>query len=272
MGYYLFDNPPAIQQFHNPRRGKWTGGVLVHTAENVMDDVGPDTGAENIAAYIVRRNTYGSYHVLADSDSVIELLPPTAVAFHCAADGYNSTTVGVSYACRTVDLHPDSEWTKKATRNIATVLVRWWQDAGFDPLAARFIPAPETRVRLGLSTHGEAQPADRSDAWTRHPRRGELEALLLSEIAAIVKPIPPTPEEMERVSVIAVDDGTDPKSPPNVWWLTDGIEKRKLMPGKAGQEQAKQLVSIGLASNKRTADGGVQPIYLPYVLRGAKEV
>lgn len=264
MGYFLYDNPPAIRQFYDPRRGKWTGGVLVHTAENVMDDVGPDTGAENIAAYIVRRTTYGSYHILADSDSVIEMLPPTAVAYHCAADGYNSTTVGVSYACRTVDLNPDSEWTRKATRNIAGVLVRWWRDAGFDPLAVRFIPAPETRVRLGLSTHGDAQPADRSDAFTRHPQRARLEALLLEEIAVAAggrpkPPVSPKPVELD-MPIIAVALN------PNEWWITNGLTKRLIR----SQAEAFELVDAGLVSNKRNPNGSISPKYLPSVLKEAK--
>lgn len=205
MGYYLFDHPPAIQQFHPGRATPWTGGVLVHTAENVMDTVGPDTGAENVAAYIARRTTYGSYHVLADSDSVIQLLPPTATAFHCAASGYNSTTVGVSYACRTVDLDPDSDWFRNATDLIAAVLVEWWRAGGFDPRQAAFIAAPQTRERMGLSTHGEAQPADRSDAWTRRADRHRLEQVFLDAImrAAGVVPAPdPEDDDVTRTEVV----------------------------------------------------------------------
>lgn len=74
------------------------------------------------------------------------------------------------------------------------------------------------------------------------------------------------------MSIIANDDGTDPKSPPNVWWITDGVEKRRLMGGAAGHEQAKQLAALGLVTNKRKSDGTVDAIYAPYVLRGAKEV
>lgn len=201
MGYYLFDNPPAIQQFHRTRNGAgWTGGVLIHTAENVMDNVGPDTGAENVAAYIQRRTSYGSYHVLADSDSVIELLPPTATAFHCAASGYNSTTVGVSYACRSVDLDVNSQWFRQATDRIAGVLVRWWRDSGFDPNRVAFVPAPRTREALGLSTHGDAQPADRSDAWTRHPQRAQLEAAFLASVRRFAGgPSVPTPPGVDPI-------------------------------------------------------------------------
>ena len=206
MGYYLFDHPQAVQQYHPTRNSRWSGGVLIHTAENVMDSVGPDTGAENVASYITRRTDYGSYHILADSDSVIEMLPPTATAFHCAASGYNSTTVGVSYACRTVDLNPESAWFRSATDLITKVLVRWWRENGFDPRAAKFIPAADTKVRLGLSTHGEAQPVDRSDAWTRRPDRNRLEAVFADAILKNSGRNPnPYPEDDEVKQVMVTD-------------------------------------------------------------------
>ena len=208
MGYYLFDHPQRVQQYYPSRAGSgWSGGVLIHTAENVMDSVGEDTGAENVAAYITRRTDYGSYHVLADSDSVIQLLPPTATAYHCAASGYNSTTVGVSYACRTVDLNPDSDWFRKATDLIAAVLVEWWRAGGWDPRAAAFIPATDTRVRMGLSTHGEAQPVDRSDAWTRRPDRARLEQVFLDAIMRAAGDVPvPDPEDDEMAKTEIVRD------------------------------------------------------------------
>lgn len=206
MGFYLFDHPQAVQQYHPGRNSSgWTGGVLIHTAENVMDSVGEDTGAENVAAYICRRTDYGSYHILADSDSAIQMLPPTATAFHCAAQGYNSTTVGVSYACRTVDLDPTSDWFRKATDQIAAVLVDWWRTAGFDPMQAQFIAAPQTRERLGLSTHGEAQPVDRSDAWTRRPDRHHLEQVFTDAImrAAGIAPEPdPEDDDVPRTEIV----------------------------------------------------------------------
>jgi hypothetical protein len=210
MGYYLLDHPPATQQFYPSRLTGWSGGVLIHTAENVMDSVGPDTGAENVAAYISRRLEPGCYHILVDSDSVIEMVPATYTAFHCAASGYNSTTVGVSYACRTVDLNPDSQWFKKATALLAGTLVRWWREAGFDPVAAaRYLPAAETKVRPGLTTHGEAQPVDRSDAWTRRPDRQQLESVLRGAIieAAGWQPEPDPEDEMRTLVVRDPRDG-----------------------------------------------------------------
>lgn len=206
MGYYLFDNPPASPQFHRSRNGGgWTGGVLIHTAETPIQPVGNDRAAENVASFIARRRDPGSYHVLGDSDSTIQMLPYTATAFHCAATGYNSTTVGVSYACRTVDLNVDSDWFRLATAGIARTLVAYWREAGYDPTQARFVPATATRTGIGLSTHGEAQPADRSDAWTRHPQRPRLEAAFLSAIMEAAGTVPPSPEDDDVKQVLIRD-------------------------------------------------------------------
>jgi len=100
-------------------------------------------------------------------------------------------TWGVSLACRTSDLNPDADWTKKAMANLARAMHGFWTRNGFDPIAsAQAIPAVQTQSRPGFSTHGEAQPADRSDAWTRHPRRRELEAMLIANIKSLSVPTP----------------------------------------------------------------------------------
>jgi hypothetical protein len=270
MGYYLLDNPnPHAKQYSEYRNGKLSGGVLLHTTESPKE-----RGAQPIANWIAtQRRDYGSYHAIFDADTTILMAPDNYTVWHCAANGFNSTTMGVSWACRTVDLDPSDEWTRKAFKRCAAWLVDFWKRNNMDPVAAaNFIPAPETRNRPGLTTHGDAQPADRSDAFTRHPKRAELEKLLLGEIAALIKPPTPepSPEELQNMSIIAVDDS--PQSPSNIWWLTNGIEKRRLLNGKAGAEQAVELVVVGLASNKRKADGSVEPIYAPWTLRGAKQV
>jgi hypothetical protein len=190
--FYLLDNLPVTRQFHPSRNAPLTGGIILHTTESVMDTVGPDTGAENVAAFIARRSDYGSYHTLVDSDSTVRLVPDTYTAFHVAESGYNSRTFGLSFACRSTDLNPDSAWTQAAMKRAAAELVRFWRENGFDPAAcARFRPASELLSGAGISTHGEAQPRDRSDAWTRHPRRADLERLLLREVAALTIPTAP---------------------------------------------------------------------------------
>lgn len=197
MTYYLLDNPnPYAKQYSEYRNGTLSGGVLLHTTESPKAN-----GAEPIARWIAtQRRDYGSYHAIFDADLTIPMAPDGYTVWHCAASGFNSTTMGISFACRSVDLHPDDDWTQRAFAQAARWLVDFWTRNGWDPAAsAAFIPAGDTRNRPGLTTHGDAQPWDRSDAFTRHPQRPQLEALLLSQIAAIINPPepPPDPEEDE---------------------------------------------------------------------------
>jgi len=206
MSFYLLDNPPATQQFYPSRNGTLSGGVVLHTTESPADRTPPDNGARNVAGFISRRSDPGSYHVIVDSQNIVPLLPASYTAFHVAANGYNSTTYGVSIAARTTDLSPDDPWTQAAVMNAARAMVSFWLSNGFDPLAAaRWIAPADTRTMPGVTTHGDAQPADRSDAWTRHPQRPALDALLISSIRQIVEP---TPEEDDMKQIMIRDDRT----------------------------------------------------------------
>lgn len=269
MSWYLLDNPnPYAPQFRAGRRGRLSGGVLLHTTESPKGN-----GAGPICHWIAtQRRDYGSYHCVVDADRAIPMAPDDYETWHCAASGFNQSTWGISIAGRTSDLHPNDDWTRRVFRQLAIQIAAFWVRNGINPAVQGFRPAQQLLSAPGLANHGDAQPADRSDAFARHPQRAGLEALLLSEIAAIVKPPPPTPKELEPMSIIANDDGTDPKSPPSVWWLTDGMRKRRLADGAVGRAQAAELVVAGIASNKRNADGSVQVIYAPYTLRGAREV
>jgi hypothetical protein len=106
--------------------------------------------------------------------------------------------------------------------NAARAMVGFWSGNGFDPLAAaRWIPAADTRTMPGITTHGDAQPADRSDAWTKHPQRPALDALLISYIQQIVEP---TPEEDDMKQIMIRDDRT------GVVWNVCGNTRYKLEP------------------------------------------
>jgi hypothetical protein len=133
MGYYLLDNPnPYAKQYSDYRNGRLSGGVLLHTTES-----NKASGAESIARWIAtQRRDYGSYHAIFDADLTIPMAPDGYTVWHCAANGYNSTTMGVSFACRTSDLHPDDDWTKRAFARAARWLVDFWTRNGFDPAAA----------------------------------------------------------------------------------------------------------------------------------------
>lgn len=101
MTALLETRKPASQQFIPERRALVTA-YLVHTAENILDEIDGDTGAEGVAEFIATRSDAGSYHDLADSDSVVEVIPPWWEAFHCRG-GVNRWAMGLSFACRAVD-------------------------------------------------------------------------------------------------------------------------------------------------------------------------
>jgi hypothetical protein len=99
---YLRAHAPVRSQFRSPRRARPTGLVVVHTAESVMDTVGPDTGAENVAAFIRRRSDPGSYHDLVDSDSAVQLVDYGDEAFQDGT-GSNPYALSLSFALKATD-------------------------------------------------------------------------------------------------------------------------------------------------------------------------
>ena len=185
--YYLLDNPNRTQQYRIPRRNRLSGMVGIHTAEGAMDTVGTDTGAENVASFIVGRSDYGSYHVIVDSDSTVNMAPDHAETWHIGADAHNWHSWGISAACRTVDWDPNSEWTKATIGRMGAAIAAFWQRNGFDvdALADRWLTREQAlRHEPGLIEHGVAQPADRSDAWATRPDRATLRRMLTDAIRA----------------------------------------------------------------------------------------
>jgi hypothetical protein len=192
---------PASPQQRRPRREVISGIVPVHTSEGVMDLIGPDTGVEALVEFILRRLNAGSYHRPVDSDSDAELVADDAEAFQIAADGHNRHAWGLAFACRTTDLHPESVWTRLAMLRAGVQTRAFWARNGFCiEHSARWLTRAEVehvRARAnagnpercshgakvgGLCCHGDLQPADRTDAWTRHPHRAALELLMLDAI------------------------------------------------------------------------------------------
>lgn len=218
-GYYLFDHPPRRSQ--GAPRTTWgyppkpSGVVAVHDTEGVMDDQGDDWGAENTAAYIVTRTDPGSYHEIHDGDSVIVMAPDDWMTWNVAADQANGHNWGISAACRTADWNPDAPWTRSVITSMGRSIAAFWQRNGYDVNAAnRWITRDEANRRTpGLILHGTWQPGDRSDAWATHPRRADLDRMLIDAIRGTADTIPP-PETSEE------DD--DMVKPTHAYKLSDG--------------------------------------------------
>lgn len=202
MGYYLLDHPPASPQYRRPRRQPLSGAIGWHTTEGALDRIAPDTGAENVAAYIARRTDPGSYHAIHDSDSTVLMLPDDAEAFHVAADGINRFTVGQAAAMRTTDWHPSDPQCIAIIGRMAAWAVDHWRRNGFDPRAcARWLTRAEVLDRKpGMFLHGAVQ-SDRTDAWLRSPHRLTLEAMTVQAILDLC-PLPPTPEDAAMFTVV----------------------------------------------------------------------
>jgi hypothetical protein len=64
-----------------------------------------------------------------------------------------------------------------------------WNTHGIALSAAQWI-GTDALSRPGLFCHGDVQPWDRSDAWSLHPDRSRLDAMLTNAIAPT-----PTPED-----------------------------------------------------------------------------
>jgi peptidoglycan hydrolase-like protein with peptidoglycan-binding domain len=199
MGFYLLDNPPASRQFYPSRNNGWQGGIVIHTTEGV----GGYDSAENTAAYIARRTTPGSYHAIADLNGIVWLMPITYSAFGVAAPGFNSTCVQIAIAARSADLDLGNGYTPTEIDFMAQAIVQAWREADFDPMKGLQFIGENVKYGQGLAHHGDVQPADRSDAWSRSAKRAEFDAYLLQRIAEhaggsvpiappFVPPAPPT--------------------------------------------------------------------------------
>jgi hypothetical protein len=172
---YLDDHPPMRRQFYCPRRDgtQPSGVVVVHDAENATDTVGADTGAEAVARFIETRDTPGSYHDLADSDSIIQLVRYECEAFHDAT-GTNRHSYGVSGAYR----HRDWLSLPQSRRDgfvlnmasAASRYARWLKARRGIVIPARRITVAQARNRVpGFISHAELDPTRRTDPGPHFP-------------------------------------------------------------------------------------------------------
>ena len=169
MSYYLEDHPnPTTAQYGWPRN-RVSGVIGVHTTESGVVPSGPDAGAENTAAFIARRADYGSYHILADWDTIVPLTRPTFAAWADTTNNVHAMSVsGAMDAARWRDLTP--ERAAGIVRNMgiaAAMLVRDAIAHGVldEVVPARRITAKEAieGTKAGFYGHGETNPGTRYD-------------------------------------------------------------------------------------------------------------
>lgn len=216
MGSYLLDHPPARRQFYLPRRATCSGVVVLHSAENVPDLNPPDDGAETVARYISTRTSVGSYHRTCDADSIVDVLPWWAEAFHDGT-GTNRHSVGISGAFKAHQLPTlPSWWVHGTVTNMARAAAEyaaWLHDVDGITIPARRITPGQARARVpGFVTHGELDPERRSDPGFHFPHGLFLH--LYAEFSAGHAPSYPPPaasgevertKELQRLLHVAAD-------------------------------------------------------------------
>jgi hypothetical protein len=209
MTPYLRQHQPARAQFRSPRRKRPTGLIVLHTAESVLDTVGPDTGAENVARFIRHRDTPGSYHDLVDSDSLLHLVAYGDEAFQDGT-GSNPFALSIAWALKAAD------WSRLTPKKRAAFLAqgaaafarqqRWLAAHGYPTTPLRRVTKAEADRGLpGFIAHGTRDPDRRTDpgadfpwqewfaACTPYVQEDDdmtpAEKLLLSQVAADVTEI-----------------------------------------------------------------------------------
>jgi hypothetical protein len=201
---YLLDHPPVRSQFRRTRREAPSGTVVIHTAENTPDTVATDGGAEAVARFIVSRSTPGSYHVLVDSDSRLQLLPWTAEAYQDGT-GSNPHAVGLSVATR-ADWWPwaPQRWRDGAIEHLAQAAAeyaRWLHAQRGIVIPPRRISRIESEARKpGFISHGERDPGRRTDPGAHFPWPQFLTRY--AQLTADLTPIA-APSEEDDIMVIA---------------------------------------------------------------------
>lgn len=173
MGAFLIDHPPARRQFK--LRGTTISGVVVlHTAESLPDFTGPDLGAEGVARFIAGRSDPGSYHWLADSDSLIDLVPMRD--FQAYGDGTGSNPHAIHISAATQAHRWDGlprEWVRDTVRHMAVAAHRaseLLEDVHGVRIPARRVSKEQSSNRReGFISHGERDPGRRSDPGAGFP-------------------------------------------------------------------------------------------------------
>lgn len=185
MSYYLLDHPnPNGNHFYDSRRGN-IDLVVVHTAENLPDYDGEDSGAERVARYFATTSRSVSAHATSDSDSIVELLPDDFTAWHVR--GYNSRSLGLEIATQAHRWGSGpEEWEQAALQQAAKVVAKWCER--WNVPIDRISKSDADGGKRGIVSHSALDPTRRSDPGIGFPWK---EFMSLVETGGKVKPKPP---------------------------------------------------------------------------------
>ncbi len=176
---YLIEHPPARRQFKE-RGTTFSGVCVIHTAESAPDVTGMDLGAEGVAKFIRGRSDPGCYHYLADSDSLIQMVP-LSLQTYGDGTGSNPHAVHISAATQAAKWPglPKS-WTERTVKNMARAAHEasnyCFELHGVRIPARRVTKAQSSNRVEGFISHGDRDPGRRTD-----PGKGFPWALFFAE-------------------------------------------------------------------------------------------
>lgn len=169
---YLIEHPPARRQFKE-RGTTFSGVIVVHTAESAPDVTGTDLGAEGVAKFIRGRSDPGCYHYLADSDSLIQMVP-LSLQTYGDGTGSNPHAVHISAATQAAKWPGlPKAWTERTVKNMALAAHKA-SDYCFElhgvRIPARRVTKSQSSNRVeGFISHGERDPGRRTDPGAAFP-------------------------------------------------------------------------------------------------------
>jgi peptidoglycan hydrolase-like protein with peptidoglycan-binding domain len=148
--------------------------------------------------------------MIVDIDSSVAMMPDDYVAFGVAASGYNSRCWMIAIGANSSDLDGNNPDTQAEIDRMGAEIVAFWQRNGIDVASASQFIGEEVKDRPGLAHHGDVQPWDRSDAWSRREDRWVFDSLLLQAIerhsgaspalpVTPTQPVPVLPESIWKV-------------------------------------------------------------------------
>jgi len=180
-GWYLLDHhvnrSNGLTKPWYTTRNKPIRFVVIHTAENLPDWKGEDSGAEAVAKFGAG-TTRASWHQTVDSDSTVPMLPDTYTAWHVR--GHNSEALGVEIATRagSWDAAPTA-WKSAVMIRLADLVRQWCKDHNIPVkhLTQKQIDAGEK----GIVGHYQLDPSRRTDPGASFDWDLLIDLILLGE-------------------------------------------------------------------------------------------
>ena len=250
MSYYLEQYPNVGVPQYGWQRSRVSGVVGVHTTESGVYLEGADPGAENTAGYLTRRTSHGSYHIMADWDTIIPLVRPTFAAWADTTNNAHAMSVsGAMNAARWRDLSP--ERAARIVRNMGIAAAMLVRDAIAHGVLDEIVPARRITAQQaidgsakGFYGHGETNPGTRYDPGQNF----DWDLFLATYAAAVGGSITYQSTSNQEGFLMALTD----KQQEELYYILCTAEGRK--------ERAQQDANVLLASTVAMLDGGAPTV------------